>query len=636
MTIEETLPQQFLQQVHTRPSAVAVRQKELGIWQEFSWQTCYEQVKFFALGMIALGLQRGDHICSIGDNDREYLWGFLGMQAAGAAVVGLYTDAIPTEIGYILNHSDATFVLAQNQEQVDKLLALKAESPQIKKVIYWDDQGMWGYDDEWLMPFTAVQALGQQIDGREPGRFETEVALGQANDTAIICYTSGTTGLPKAVMLSHANLLATAVTAFAVDHRYPTDNHVSFMPMGWIAEPAFGIVPHCYAGMIMNFPEGPETVRENIREIAPQNIFYSARLWESLVGMVQVRIKDASWVNRKLYAICLPIGYQMADATLSKKAPGFGLKLQYALADRLLFAPLRSQLGMSRLRSAYTAGAALSPDHIRFFHALGINLKQIYGSTEVTGGATQHRDGDIKFATIGVPNPGMEVRISAEGEIQVCGPTVMKGYYKNLEATAEDIVEDADGRRWFRTGDAGYIDEDGHVIFQDRVKNMVRLANGELFSPQFAEGRLKFSPYIRDVMTIGSSERPYVTALIVIDFENVGHWAEKERIGYTTFMDLAQKPQVYQLIQTAVADVNQAIPDGARIRQFVLMHKEFDADESEMTRNRKLRRDVLSERYAELIDAMYNGRQAVQVRGPIRYQDGSEGFIETQLTIMAV
>lgn len=634
--IENTLPQQFLKQVASRPLAIAIRQKELGIWQEFSWQTSYEQVKQFALGMIALGLKRGDHICSIGDNDREYLWGFLGMQAAGAAVVGLYTDAIPSEIGYIVNHSDATFVLAQNQEQVDKLLALKEECPQVKKVIYWDEQGMWGYEDEWLMPFTAVQALGQQIDGREPSRFETEVALGQADDTAIICYTSGTTGLPKAVMLSHANLLSTAVTAFVVDQRYPTDNHVSFMPMGWIAEPAFGIVPHCYAGMIMNFPEGPETVRENIREIAPQNIFYSARLWESLVGMVQVRMKDATWVNRKLYELFLPIGYQMADAKLSKIQPRLGLKLAYAVGNWLLFSHLRGQLGMSRLRSAYTAGAALSPDHIRFFHALGINLKQIYGSTEVTGGATQHRDGDIKFATIGVPNPGIDIRISDEGEIQVCGPTVMKGYYKNAEATAVDIISEADGRRWFRTGDAGYIDEDGHVIFQDRVKNMVRLANGELYSPQFAEGRLKFSPYIRDVMTIGSADRAYVTAMIIIDFENVGHWAEKERIGYTTFIDLAQKPQVYQLIQTAVAEVNQALPQGARIRQFVLMHKEFDADESEMTRNRKLRRDVLSERYAEVIEAMYNGRQAVQVRGPIRYQDGSEGFIETQLAIMAV
>lgn len=291
---------------------------------------------------------------------------------------------------------------------------------------------------------------------------------------------------------------------------------------------------------------------------------------------------------------------------------------------------------MSRLRSAYTAGALLSPDHLRFFHALGINLKQIYGSTEVTGGVTQHRDGDIKFASVGVPNPGMEIRISDEGELQVCGPTVMKGYYKDEEATAKDMMVDADGRRWLKTGDAGYIDEDGHVIFQDRVKNMLSLATGELFSPQFIEGRLKFSPYVRDAMAIGSEEREYVAAMIIIDFENVAHWAEKQGLGYTTFVDLSQKPQVYALIQEAMDEVNKTLPEGARIRRFVLMHKEFDADEAEMTRSRKLRRDVLADRYGDIVAAMYDGREAVSVRAPVKYQDGSEGFIETQVRLMTV
>jgi long-chain acyl-CoA synthetase len=634
---EQTLPQLFLSQAQKYgANRVAVREKELGIWREFSWQDSYEQVKFFALGMIALGLQRGDHVCSIGDNDREYLWGFLGVQAVGAAVVGMYTDAIPSEMEYVINHSDATFALAQDQEQVDKLLELKGKTPKLKKVIYWDDRGMWGYDDEWLISFAEVQALGRELDKKEPGRFETEVALGQAEDTALVCYTSGTTGLPKGVMLTHHNLLSAAQCAFSIDPRYETDNHVSFMPMGWIAEPAFGIVPHCYAGMVMNFPEEPETVRENIREIAPDNLFYSARLWENLVGMVQVRMKDAAWLNRKLYDWFLPIGYQMADKKFSKEKPGIGLQAAYKVGDWLVFRPLRGQLGMSRLRGAYTAGATLSPDHLRFFHALGINLKQIYGSTEVTGGATQHRDGDIKFASVGVANPDIEIRVSDEGELQISGPIVMKGYYKNAEATAKDILVDEDGRRWFKTGDAGYIDEDGHVIFQDRLKNMIRLANGEVFSPQFVEGRLKFSPYIRDAMAIGSTDRDYVTAMIIIDFENVGHWAEKQRIGYTTFVDLSQKPQVYELIQTAVDEVNKTLPEGARIRRFVLMHKEFDADEAEMTRSRKLRRDVLADRYCEIVEAMYNGREAVQVRAPVKYQDGSEGFVETQVRVMGV
>lgn len=630
----ETLPQYFLHRVHISPEdKVAVRQKEFGIWREFSWQESYEQVKSFALGLIALGLQRGDHLCSIGDNDRQYLWGFVAMQAVGAAGVGLYTDAIPKEIEYIVNHSDATFALAKDQEQCDKFLELKEQIPHIKKVIYWEDKGLWGYDDEWLISFEEVQALGWELAAQEPNRFEEEIALGNAEDTALICYTSGTTGLPKGVMLSHHNLIAVAKMAFEVDPRYDTDNHVSFMPMGWIAEPVFGIVPHCYQGMIMNFPEEPETVRQDVREIAPQNIFYGARLWDQQVGQVQVRINDATPLNRRLYDIFLPVGYKVADKRFNKEPVGAGLKLAYWLGNQLVFGPLRNQLGLSNVRGAYTAGAVLSPDHLRFYHALGINLKQIYGSTEVSGGVTVHRDNDIKFASVGVPYPGAEIKTDENGELLIAGPMVMKGYYKNPEATAKDIEVDENGRRWFRSGDAGYIDEDGHVIFQDRVKNMLKLKNGESFSPQFIEGRLKFSPYIRDVMAIGGENREHVTALIIMDFENVGHWAEKRGIGYTTFVDLSQKPEVYALIGQAVQEVNESLPPGARVRHFVLMHKEFDADESEMTRSRKLRRNVLYDKYSEIIEAMYSGKDAVQVRALVQYQDGREGFVETAVKI---
>lgn len=631
----QTLPQYFLTQAQKfGRDKVALRQKRYGIWQEFNWQESYEQIRDFALGLIMLGLQRGDQVCSIGDNDREYLWGYLAAQAVGAAVVGMYTDAIPNEMKYIVNHSDAAIALAKDQEQCDKFLELRPEIPNVKKVIYWDDRGLWNYNEDWLMSFEEVQQLGRELAQKEPDRFEKEIALGEVEDVAMLCYTSGTTGLPKGVMLTHGNLIAAATTTNPIDPRTDQDNHVSFLPMGWIAEPAFGIVPHCYTGMIMNFPEEPETVRENIREIAPQNLAYSARLWENLVGTVQVRLKDASWLNRKLYDIFLPVGYAVAEKKFNQEAIAVGLKLRYLLGDWLVFSPLRNQLGMSRLRSAYTAGAVLSPDHLRFFHALGINLKQIYGSTEVTGGATMHRDGKIKYASVGVPNADMKVRVAEDGELQVAGPTVMKGYYKNPEATAKDIIVDADGTRWFCTGDAGYIDEDGHIIYQDRVKNMLRLANGETFSPQFIEGRLKFSPYIRDVMAIGDPTRDYVTALVIIDFDNVGHWAEQSRIGYTTFTDLSQKPEVYNLAKEAITEVNKTLPEGARLRHFVLLHKEFDADEAEMTRSRKLRRDVLADRYSDIINAMYDGREAVQVKAVVKYQDGSEGSIETQIRVM--
>ncbi|HQF71301.1 MAG TPA: AMP-binding protein, partial [Promineifilum sp.] len=315
---------------------------------------------------------------------------------------------------------------------------------------------------------------------------------------------------------------------------------------------------------------------------------------------------------------------------------GPAARAAYALGDRLVFGPLRDQLGLSRVRAAYTAGSALSPDAMRFFHALGVNLKQIYGSTEVTGGATIHRDAAIKFASVGPPAPGIDIRIAGDGEIQIAGPTVMQGYYKDPETTARDILTDADGRRWFRTGDAGTIDDDGHLIYLDRVKDMLTLAGGERFSPQFVEGRLKFSPYVRDVMAIGGETREFATALIIIDYENVGQWAEKQRIPYTTFVDLSQRPPVYDLIRRAVEEVNASLPPGARLRRFVLMHKEFDADEAEMTRTRKLRRGFLYERYGDIIEAMYRGDDSIHVRAPVRYQDGSEGVIETEIKVMAL
>lgn len=635
MSDPQTLPQYFLRQVQKYGrTKIALRQKEFGIWQEFSWFDSYEQVRDFALGLIVLGVQRGDKICTIGDNDRFYLWGYLGLLAVGATQVGIYTDAIANELAYIATHSDATFALAKDQEQCDKLLEIRPQLPGMKHVIYWDGKGLWHYEDPWLISFTAVQALGRELAKSEPDRFETEVWLGQEEDTAVLCYTSGTTGLPKGAMLSQQNLMTSAKLFHQVDPRRDTDNHVSLLPLGWIAEHALGIAPHCYSGIILNFPEQPETVRENVREIAPEGILYNSRLWESLVGMVQVNLKQSTWLNRQLFDLFLPVGYRMADKKFSREAAGLGLKMAYKLGDLAVFAPLRDKLGLSHIRTAYTAGAALAPDVMRFFHALGVNLKQVYGSTEVTGGLTLHQDGDIKFASVGKPVPGTAVSIAPDtGEILLAGPVVFQGYYKDLAATQKAIWMDETGTRWFHTGDAGYVDDDGHLIYLDRVKDMITLANGERFSPQFIEGRLKFNPYIRDVMAIGDPSREMVTALIVMDFGNVGNWAERHGLNYTTFTDLAQKAEVYALVSQAVAEVNESLPVNGRVRRYVLMHKEFDADEAEMTRSRKLRRNVLYDKYADIITAMYAGQESITVRGTVRYQDGSESNMETSIKI---
>jgi long-chain acyl-CoA synthetase len=437
-------------------------------------------------------------------------------------------------------------------------------------------------------------------------------------------------------MLSHDNLIYSAKMFHEVDPRTDRDNHVSLLPLGWIGEHALGIAPHVFSGVMMNFPEAPETVRENVREIAPEVLLYNSRLWESLVSMVQAHINDSPWLNRQLYERCLPIGYRVADSHFNQKPVGLGLRLAHRLANWAMFGPLRDKMGLSRVRAAYTAGAALNPDVLRFFHALGINLKQVYGSTEVTGRLTLHYDGEIKFASVGKPAPGCAAQIAPSGEILLTGPTLFQGYYKNPEATAKTLWRDEQGQQWFCTGDAGYIDDDGHIIYLDRVKEMLTLANGDKFSPQFIEGRLKFSPYIRDAMVVGGESYDYITALIIMDFENAGKWAERRRLGYTTYLDLCQKAEIYNLVQEVVCEVNQTLPTAGRIKRFVLMHKEFDADEAEMTRSRKLRRNVLYDKYDDIIKAMYNGVTKIDVRATIQYQDGSQGSVETSLQIATV
>ncbi|MGD8553799.1 MAG: AMP-binding protein [Anaerolineales bacterium] len=630
----DTLPKQFLEKVKRYgDKRVAVRQKELGIWQEFTWQDSYEQVRDLCLGLVSMGLQRGDRVCIVGDNDRQHMWADLAIMSAGGSTVGIFTDAIPSEMEYVVTHSESIFVFAKDQEQCDKFLEIRKIIPLVKAVIYWDPRGMWSYRHPWLISYEEVQRRGRELRQEQPDLFEKLVAEGKGSDLCNLCYTSGTTGMPKGAMLSHLNFLEGVKAHSQIEPRYETDNQVSITPLAWIAEHTLSVTPHCMFGLVVNFPESPETVQQNIREIAPDLLFFPARLWENLTAIIQMRINDGTWINRTLYKLFLPIGYKVADLRYEGKSVGPVLAFLYWLGDLLVFRPIRNQFGFVRVRTAITAGAALSPDVMRYFRALGVNLMQVFSSTETAAVGTQHYEGEVKYASVGKPAPGVRVRISEDGEILFGGPNVFHGYFKNPEETSKSLSIDEEGIRWFHTGDACYIDDDGHVIYLDRLTDMIELASGERFSPQFIEGRLKFSPYIRDVMAVGSSSLYYVTALISIDFGNVGRWAEKNRIPYTTFVDLSQKHEVCALIMEAIEYVNETLPPGARVRKFVLLHKEFDADEAEMTRTRKLRRTFLADRYREMIEAMYSDKDEVHVSAAVKYRDGREGVVETTVRV---
>ena len=612
---------------------IAMRQKDLGIWRPYTWKQSYEQVRQLCLGLIELGLKREDKVCIIGDNDPQYFWVQLAIQAGGGVAVGIFTDSAPPEIQYVVEHSDAVFVFAKDQEQCDKLLEIREQVPGVQRVIYWDEKGLWSYDEPWLISYADVCASGRKVDEQQPDLFESSVEQGRGEDTAIFCYTSGTTGLPKGAMISHRNLIAGCDQTLMVDPRSEMDDYVSFLPPAWITENVLGFTVHLRTGMRVNFPESPDTVRENIREIAPQAMLYSARLWENMMSLVQVNITETSWINRSLYQLFMPVGYKVASLKYEQRKPiNLYWRLLNALGELATFHPLRDKLGLTQVKSAYSSGAALNPDVIRFFRAIGVNIKQLYGSTEAQV-HTLHVGDDVKFETVGVPVYGLQIKIAEGGEILVCSDAVFQGYYKDPEASEKAIYRDEDGKRWFRTGDAGHLDEDGHLIYLDRLTEMIKLASGENYSPQYLEGQLKFSPYIRNVMTVGGEDKPYVAALINIDFDNVGRWAEKRGLAYTTFVDLSQKTEVYDLIRNDVVRVNRVLPPPARIHKFVLLHKEFDADEGELTRTRKLRRGQLSERYDDMITTMYGEDDSLQVRAAVKYRDGREGVIETTVHV---
>lgn len=629
----DTLPKNFLKRAKELGSEhIAMRKKKFGIWQEHTWADSYHHVHDFCLGLVSLGLQRGDKVCIVGDNDLEYYWAELAVQAAGGVTIGIFTDATPRELEYLLVNSDSVFLVAQDQEQCDRALEIRDKVPNVKKVIYWDDKGLHTYRDDWLMSFQEVEGFGRAYAKEFPKAFEEMVRQGKGEDIAILSYTSGTTSLPKGAMIRHANLIYGSRHGAQLMPVHVGDDYVSFSPLAWITEQNLGLTNHVVDGMVVNFPEKAETVREDIRNIAPVTLLFPSRLWESLVGDVQARIADSFWFNRLLYNLFMPIGYKMVDLQDEGKEPGFLLKFLNWLGEIVIFAPLRDKMGLSRLRYGYTSGAATSPDVLRFFRALRVELHQIYGSTECQT-HTIHFPGDVRLGTVGKAPPTVEVKVDEKGEILVRSRAVFAGYYKSEEKTKEALTEDG----WFRTGDAGYVDEKtGHLIYLDRVSDLIELSSGERFSPQYIEGSLKFSPYVQDVMAVGGFDMPYVSTLITIHFENVASWAEKRGIAFTTLADLSQKPQIANLILQDVERTNQTLPPSARIKRFVILPRVFDADEAELTRTRKLRRRFMEQKYGDILNAIYANQPALVVRSEVRYQDGRVGYTETEILIRDV
>lgn len=626
----DTIPKLIRRNNERWADRVAYTKKDFGIWQTYTWKEYYEKVKYFSLGLISLGLERGDRACIIGDNEPEWFWGEFATQAAGGITTGIFVDSIPSEVKYIAEHSDSKFAIVNDQEQADKFLEIQGELPLLKKVIYWDPKGLKNYDDPILTSFAEVVELGKEYEKEHPGLFEQNVENGTGDDTAFIYYTSGTTGLPKGAIITHHALITTAAGFVG---RYPlneTDDLFSNFPAAWVGDSFFATIPHLLSGARVNFPEEEETVREDIREIGPNFAIYGPRQWEGLVSDIQVKMIDAHPLKRFCYNLFLPIGYKMADYTLEGKRPNLFWRAVYQVAYLLLFRPLKDQLGLSKCRFAVTGSSVLSLDTFRLIHAIGIELRQNYAGTEA-GFISSHGKGDIKFESIGRPAVGTEARVADDGELLIRSDCLFKGYHKDTEKTESCLI---DG--WFHTADCVYVNPEGHLIFMDRLKDMGELRTGAKYAPQYIEGRLRFSPYIKDAMVVGGTDRDFVSGIINIDFAMVGKWAENHRVPYTTFVDLSQKDEVAELVKKDLARVNNYLPPESRARKFVLLHKEFDPDEAELTRTRKLRRGFVEERYKALIDAMYEDKEEVVVEATVTYRDGRQGVVKTAIKVRTV
>ncbi len=626
--LDYTIPQLLRWRVRHSGDKVALREKDFGRWISYTWKEYYEYVRKTAVGLEKIGLKKDDKLALIADNIPEVLMVAIGAQAAGGISAGIYQSSLPNEIADILNYMDVAIVFCDDQEQVDKLIEVRDRIPKVKKVIYEDPRGMRGYRaDEWFILIDDLYALGEEVLKENPQRFEEMIERGRPDDVCHLCQTSGTTGLPKGSMMTHRNYINMGVQITKVDNLDEGDEYVSFLPFAWIGEQmnSFGVA--MASGITVNFPESVETAMEDLKEIGPHFMFGAPRIYETLRSQIWLKIDDSYWLNRRFYEYFMKVGERAAVYRMSGQKMPFALRITSWLGKAMVFVPLINQIGMLRLRRAYTGGAALGPDLFTFYQAIGVNLKQIYGQTEITGIAYMHRDGDVRPDTVGVPLPETECKISEEGEILSRSPSVTAGYYK-LDDKTEELLEGG----WLHSGDAGFIDHDGHLVVIDRLSDVMHNNTGDMFSPMFLENKLKFSPYVKEAVIFGD-QKAYVAALINIDPIVVGKWAEDRGISFTTFMDLSAKSEVADLMIKQVVEFNRTVEkEHFKIHRFAILYKLLDVDDGELTKTGKIRRKFIREKYEDLYTAFYdNSVSEKQVEAFFQYQDGQTTNVQTTI-----
>jgi len=633
IAVLDTFPKLLAHNAGARGDRPAMREKDLGIWQSWSWADVAAEVRALACGLKALGCARGDKVAIIGDNRPRLYWSMVAAQAVGAVPVPMYQDSVADELSYVIEHAEARFAIVEDQEQIDKLLEIKDRCPHLGPLIYDDARGLRDYTEDFLHSYAAALETGRAYDRDNPDFYEESVALGGAEDVSIMLYTSGTTGKPKGVVLTHRNVMATALNSARADNLVETDEVLAYLPMAWVGDHIFSFGQSYVTGFCVACPESSDTVLNDVWELGPTYFFAPPRIYENLITTVMIRMEDAGWLKRKAFHYFMDLAKRVGSDILDGRDVGFADRLLYKLGDILIYGPLRNTLGMSRVRLAYTAGEAIGPDIFNFYRSIGLNLKQLYGMTEASVFVTMQPDGEIKDDSVGKAAPEVDIKIDETGEVLFRSPGVFREYYKNPEATAEAKTPDG----WVHTGDAGFVDDDGHLKIIDRAKDVGKLVSGDLFAPKYIENKLKFYPHITEAVAYGDG-REFVAAFINIDLEAVGDWAERRGIPYASYQELAANDDVRMLIDEEVRQVNADLAQeprlaGSQIRRFLILHKELDADDGELTRTRKVRRRFVAEKYADLIDALYSGATTCSAETEMTFEDGRTGTITAELRI---